>query len=92
MLCGGQRYHHSPIKDAHTFPHKQTNAKQTHSATNEVGQATEVSMDDENRQRGRGKDTYIHTLTHRVQLSLGKSVQYQISNSTGRLSGGARAT
>lgn len=71
--------------DTRTFPHRQTCTK-IHLATNGAGQATEVSMDEGNRQRGRGRDT------HRVQLSLGKSALYQIRNCGGRLSGGARDT
>ena len=62
--------------------------------------AAEVSMVEGNRKSGRGRDVHVHTHTrvhththtHRVQLSLGKSVLYQISNCSGSLSGGARAT
>lgn len=61
-LCGGQRYSHGPI--THTFPHRQTGTKMKHTplATSEVGQATEVSVDERNTQGGRSRHTHTHSL------------------------------
>lgn len=75
------------MKVEHTFPHGQKGTQiHTYVVITAVGRPTEVTKDGGNRQAGRG----IHT--HRVQTSLGKSAQYQKSNYSGRVAGGARAT
>lgn len=65
-VCGDQSYHHSPIKDTHT--HKHSSNTDIHKTTHtwlqiRLDKATEVSMDEGNRERGRGRDTYVCTDT-----------------------------
>lgn len=82
----------SSPRHKHTFPHRQTSRKihkshwTSHRGQYRWGQQAE-------RERDTHKHRHTHAHAHSVQLSLGKyQPQYQISNCSGSLSGGARAT